>query len=104
MADKNCVVTTWLGPWIVNADLRIKVFCPDNIRSERVAKRDGMDKKTALKHIIERDEANHKRYLSVYKIDIYKTNIFDICLNSGKLSKEELKNIALSTINIIKKK
>ena len=97
----SCVVTTWLGPWIVkNAELKIHVFAPLQVRAERVAKRDGMAIAQAKKHIIERDEENRKRYQKVYGIDIYDTSGFDLCLSSAKLSKEQMRDIALSAVKI----
>jgi len=73
----NCVVTTWLGPWMVDADLRVWVFAPADVRAKRISKRDGMVLEQAKKHIHERDEENRQRYLNVYGIDIYDHDTFD---------------------------
>ena len=101
-AKGNCVVTTWLGPWMVPADMRIYVFAPADIRADRVAKRDGITIAQAKKHIKERDEENHARYLKLYSIDIYDTSNFDLCISSGKFSKEEMLELALQAIKIRK--
>jgi cytidylate kinase len=95
----NCVVTTWLGPWIVDADVRIKVFAPLEVRASRLTKRDGMKLVEAKRHITERDESNRKRYMKVYGIDIYDDSNFDALLNSGKYTPQELLKIALAIIN-----
>lgn len=97
-AKGDCVVTTWLGPWIVDADVRMKVFASLDVRSGRLAKRDGMDEKSARRHILERDEGNRKRYMKVYGIDIYDDSSFDACLNSGVLSPRQLLGIAIAII------
>ena len=99
-AKNNCVVTTWLGPWMVNADLRVYVFAPKEVRAERVAKRDSVSAQQAKKHIKERDEENRKRYLKVYGIDIYDTSNFDVCLSSANFSKEEMRDAVLEIIKI----
>ncbi|HSB46528.1 MAG TPA: cytidylate kinase family protein [Candidatus Bilamarchaeum sp.] len=96
-AKGDCVVTTWLGPWILEADVRIKVFAPLEVRAGRLGKRDGI--KDARKHITERDESNRKRYLKVYGIDIYDDSRFDALLNSGIYKPEELLKIALAIID-----
>ncbi|MEM4359914.1 MAG: cytidylate kinase family protein [Candidatus Bilamarchaeaceae archaeon] len=99
----DCVVTTWLGPWIVNADVKIKINVPLEIRAQRIAKRDGMSIKDALEHVRERDESNRKRYLSLYKIDITDESIFDAVLD-GKKPPEELLKDSLKIIKMKQRK
>ena len=94
----DCVVTTWLGPWIVDADVRIKVFVADTVRAGRIAKRDGMAPDEALRHLHERDERNRKRYMKLYSIDIDDEKIFDAVLDGGKNTPEQLLAMALKVI------
>ncbi len=100
----NCIVTTWLGPWMVNADLRVYVFAPLDVRAKRIAKRDGMSVEEAKKHVVARDEQNRKRYLKVYGIDIYDPANFDICLNSGIYRPEQMAEIVLQLAAMKNKK
>ncbi len=97
-ATGNCVVTTWLGPWIVDADVRIKVTAPLEIRAKRVAKRDSMSLAQAKKHVKERDEENRKRYKKVYGIDIYDESKFDAVLDNSEKKPEQLLEMALAVI------
>jgi cytidylate kinase len=97
-AVEDCVVTTWLGPWIVDADFRIKVHASPETRAERIAKRDGMSFEDALKHVRERDESNRKRYKKIYGIDIYDESIFDAVLDSGKNNPQQLLKKSLEII------
>lgn len=94
----NCVVTTWLGPWMVDADLRITLFAQKEIRAQRIGKRDGMSEKDAIKHLNARDDNNRKRYKKIYNIDIDDQDRFDACLNSGKYKPEQLLRIVLAII------
>lgn len=91
-AEKGkCVVTTWLGPWIVkNADLRVWLYAEEKIRSERLAKRDGISVSEALAHIRAREKNNQERYLKYYDIDINDSSIFDIKFDAGKMTPEEI--------------
>lgn len=89
----DCVVTTWLGPWMVEADLRVWVFASENVRALRIAKRDGLPEDDALRHIKKRDADNRERYLKLYGIDILDTGNFDIALNSGGYSPGEMAKI-----------
>lgn len=97
-AQGDCVVTTWLGPWIVDADLRIRLNAPLETRAERIAERDGMKPEDALKHVKERDEGNRERYKRIYNIDIYDESVYDVSLDSGKYKPEELLEMVLEII------
>jgi len=100
----NCVVTTWLGPWMVNPNVSVWVYAEDHIRAERLAKRDGITVSGAKTHIRARDEANRTRYLKLYKIDIYDQSSFDVKVNSGSFNPDELADIVLKVIEIKKKR
>lgn len=97
-AAGDCVVTTWLGPWMVDADVRIKVKVADRIRAERIAKRDGMTVGDALKHLLARDDQNRKRYKKLYSIDIDDEKGFDAVLNGGRNPPEKLLAMAMKAI------
>ena len=91
----NCVVTTWLGPWMLQADLRIFLNAPPIVRAERIMPRDNLTLEQALKHIKERDAQNKRRYKKIYKIDIEDNSIFDLVINSQKLNKDQVNRIVL---------
>jgi cytidylate kinase len=103
-ASGDCVVTTWLGPWMVNPDIRIWVFCKDDIRSHRLANREGISTEEARAHIEERDFNNRSRYKKLYGIDIDEHSEFDVCVNSAIYSPEELLDIVIKVIDTKKKK
>lgn len=100
----DCIVTTWLGAWILDADLRVYISAPLEVRAERTAKRDGMGISEAMKHVKERDEENRMRYLKVYGIDIYDISKFDLKLDSGKNRPEELAEKVMERIKRKKQK
>jgi cytidylate kinase len=89
---------------MVNADLRVKLFTPDIIRAKRVATRDKISEAAALKAMKERDEQNRNRYLKLYNIDIYSDDVFDVKINSGIYSPDELLKIVLDIIRVKKAK
>lgn len=94
----DCVVTTWLGPWMLDADVRIKLFVPDEERARRIAARDKMTPEQAMRHIKERDENNIERYNAVYNVDILDEDIFDACLNGGIYDPKQLLAISMEII------
>lgn len=92
----NCVVMTWLGPWIVkNADLRVWLNVSERERAKRVAKRDRMSLKKALEHIRKRDENNRRRYKRYYGIDIMDHSIFDLEINSDVFNPQQIASIVI---------
>ena len=95
-SGKDCVVVTWLAPWMVkNATLRVWLNCPEKERARRVAGREGMDGKAALMHVKKRDRQNIARYKKVYGIDITEHGIFDIELNSDILKPEQIAKMVI---------
>ncbi|MBU0586024.1 cytidylate kinase family protein [Candidatus Micrarchaeota archaeon] len=100
----NCVVTTWLGPWIVDADLRVWLYAPLDVRAKRVAERDGISLKAAKSHIKKRESQNRKRYKKLYRIDIFDTSSFDISLNSDNFAPEEMAEIIAKALELKKEK
>jgi len=94
----NCVITTWLGPWMVDADYRIWVDASLEVRAERLAKREGISADEALVHIKKRDADNRERYLKLYNIDILEHGDFDLELSSEKYRPIEMVKITLSTL------
>lgn len=98
----DCVITTWLGPWMVKSDLSVNLFAPLDVRAKRLAKRDKIGLEEAKKHVTERDEQNRKRYLDIYRIDIFDTTNFDISLSSSTYSPDQLKMIIIEILKIKK--
>lgn len=94
----DCVVTTWLGPWMVDADVKVLVFAPGKVRAERLAARDGKSVEEAAEHIQKRDAQNRERYKNVYGIDIHDTSNFDIALSSASYKPEQMVDIAMHAI------
>jgi cytidylate kinase len=103
-AGGNCVVTTWLGAWMVDADVRIKVRVAEDIRAERIAKRDGMTVAKALEHIKARDDQNRKRYMKLYGINIDDEKIFNAVLDGGKMRPDELLRMSMGIVKAKAKK
>jgi cytidylate kinase len=86
----NCVVTTWLGPWMVkNADLRVWLHAPREVRARRLTGRDGMSLEQARMHVADRDASNHARYEEVYKIDIYDHSGFELVINTERFAPQQ---------------
>jgi cytidylate kinase len=89
----NCVLTTWLGPWLAGATLRVWLNASLEDRARRVAQRDGMQYPEALAHVKWRDGNNRKRYRKYYGIDISNHEMFDMVINSSRFTPQQSADI-----------
>lgn len=83
---ENCVVSTWLGPWMADGAFTVWLDVPLEIRAKRVAGREGILEGKAKASISERDEQNRQRYLKVYGININNHSGFDLILDASRLT------------------
>lgn len=96
-AKGDCVVMTWLGPWMVKgADLRVWLNATENERAARIARRDRMGVQEALEHVRARDTKNRERYMKYYGIDILEHSIFDLEINTARFAPDASAEIIIA--------
>jgi cytidylate kinase len=101
---QDCVVSTWLGPWMIKkADLRVLLYADAEVRAMRKAKELKIPKSKAIEYLRERDLASKEHFKKVYGININDTSIFDICINTGKMDIEKIVSV-ISLLSIEKGK
>ncbi|MDE1810605.1 MAG: cytidylate kinase family protein [Candidatus Micrarchaeota archaeon] len=90
-AKKDCVITTWLGPWLIK-DATLNVWLNASLahRAERRAKDEKMNVEEARELINEKDLQNMKAFKEVQGIDLNDHSMFDIELNTEKMSLKEM--------------
>ncbi len=66
----DCVVESRLAGWMVDADLKIWLRAPLEIRAARVARREGQTPEAARAELVERERSEWARYKQFYNIDI----------------------------------
>jgi len=85
--ENNAIIASWLAIWNVEADLKLFLHAPLEVRAQRIAKRDSIPIERAKAYVLDRDYRNRARYMAVYGIDIYNAmDIVDVVLNSAKLT------------------
>ncbi len=90
----NVVVEGRLSGWIVNnADLKVFLIAPLEIRAMRIANRDNKSFYEALNDIKFREMSESKRYREIYGIDINNLEIYDLVLNTSKWKAKEIAEI-----------
>jgi cytidylate kinase len=98
-ARDNIVIEGRLSGWMVgNADLKIWVCAPLDIRAERIADREGIPVDTARALTLERESCEAERYRSYYDIEIDDLSPYDLVLSSEKWGREALGRIVDTAI------
>ncbi len=90
----DVIIESRLAAWIArNEGLRavtVYVTCSPEERARRVARREGTSPERALADNAERERVERERYLALYGIDVDDLSVFDLVLDSGELSPDEL--------------
>jgi predicted cytidylate kinase len=73
----------------------VYVDAPEGIRAERIAKREGKDPGDVLREMRVRERSERKRYKAYYGIDPSDSNAYDLWLDSGSMTPEELADIII---------
>jgi predicted cytidylate kinase len=105
IAEKNsCVMTTWLGPWLVkNPTIRVWLYASLEERGRRYANREKKELSDAMEILKKKDELTINAFKDIYKIDVLDHAFFDMMLNTERLSLNECVSI-ISMLAIGKEK
>lgn len=89
-AKGNCVVTTWLGPWLVK-DPTVRVWLTASVeeRAKRRAAQRGIDISEARKLIDEKDKLTMAAFKDVYGIDVMDHAAFDFMVNTERVERKD---------------
>ncbi len=87
----NCIVTTWLGPWLVK-DATIRIWLEADImeRARRYAKNNKISVKDAEEFLRTKDLLTITEFKTIYNIDITEHSFFDLCINTERVSADEI--------------
>ena len=98
--ENDVVVEGRLSGWFVNADLKVWIYCEDEERYKRVAKRENLSYEEAKRKTMERERIEKERYKKFYGINIDDLTIYDVAINSGRFKPEEIVEIILKAIEL----
>ncbi len=103
-AHNDCVVTTWIGSWLVK-DPTIRIWLHSSF-DERV-RRCSVERKLSIdearEYVNKKDRLNEKVFMDLYKIDITDHSDFDARINTDNFTKEEIVSI-ISMLALLKDK
>ena len=90
-AAGDCVLGSRLAVWMLeDADLKVFLDAPLEVRAGRIRKREGGEPDTVLRDTRERDERDRLRYLKLYEIDNNDYRFVDLRIDTTDLSPEEI--------------
>ena len=97
----NLIVEGRLSAYFVEADLKLWLVTPFDIRSNRIAERESKSVDIASEEIIAREKSEALRYMDIHNIDISNMNIYDLIINTGTFDPEKVSEIILTTLKVI---
>jgi len=101
-AHPNCILEGRLSAWMMEKyeidALKILLIAPKKVSAARVAGRDNMSLKEAMKKVSDRDSIDRERYKKLYEIDIHDDSIYDFEFDTSEFSVDEEVEIILQII------
>ena len=99
---ENLIVEGRLSAYFVeNADLRVWLVTPFDVRSKRISEREDKSVEVAKEEIITREKSEALRYMEIHNIDISNMDIYDIIINTGTFNPENVSEIIIQTLKVI---
>jgi CMP/dCMP kinase len=99
--SENLIVEGRLSAHFIEADLRLWLLAPIDIRAERVCNRESKSMEQAREEIRIREESEALRYLDIHNIDINNFDIYDLVLNTKRFNPDSISEIILTTLKVI---
>lgn len=97
----NVLVDGRLTGWIVeDADIRILMHAPLDVRVRRIAEREGRSFEEIKRETMLREESEAKRYKELYGINVNDYSVFDLILNTESFDEKEMVQILRRAVRI----
>lgn len=83
-----CVVESRLSGWMVNADLKVWLDAPMEVRAARVAGREGQGSAAARDELLARERSEWSRYKTLYGIEMTDRTPFHLVVDTSRWDPE----------------
>ncbi|MCZ7356795.1 MAG: AAA family ATPase [Candidatus Methanoperedens sp.] len=90
-----------LSGFLVDADLKVWLKAPIEIRAERIAKRESKSVPDAMSETSEREVCERERYINYYNIDINDLSVYDLVIDSSRWKPEEISEIVIKAVECL---
>ncbi len=99
---ENLIIEGRLSAYFVeNADLKLWLVTPFDVRSKRISEREEKSVDVAKNEIIIREKSEALRYMDIHNIDIGNMDIYDLIINTGTFNPESVSEIIIQTLKVI---
>jgi predicted cytidylate kinase len=99
----NVILEGRLAGWLAHRNnisaFKIAIVTDINIRAERIVNREKGSVEVRKEEILERERSENTRYKKYYNIDLKDTSIYDIVIDSGDKSPEEILNLIIQKLD-----
>lgn len=101
----NVVVDGQLAGWILKerTDLRIYLKAPEQVRLERIAKRDKLTLQDARLQTEQRESVQRERYLRHYSFQVEDRSIYQLVLDTSLGTIEDTAKVLISAAVMVRK-
>ena len=100
-ADKLIIEGRLSAYFVENADLRIWLVTPFDVRSKRISEREDKSVEVAKNEIIIREKSEALRYMEIHNIDISNMEIYDLIINTDSFDPQSISEIIIQTLKVI---
>ena len=95
---ENLIVEGRISAFFVEADYRIWLTAPDNIRAERISYRENKSLDTVIEEVKERTASEKKRYQEIYDIDVDDFEIYDLVIDTSTFDEQATLDLIIKCI------
>ncbi len=104
-SEGNCVVGSRLAIWIIDdADIKIFLDAPTEVRAGRIHLREGGRYEDVLQKTIARDKRDTQRYRNLYDIDNNNFSHADLIIDTNNHTADEVSAIIVKKVSEFRKK
>ena len=101
-SSDNLIIEGRLSAFFVdNADLKVSLITPFDVRSKRIAQREDKSVDIAKDEIITREKSEALRYKEIHNIDISNMEIYDLIINTDSFDPQSISEIIIQTLKVI---
>lgn len=95
------VLESRLAGWLAaeQADIRVWLDAPLDVRVARIAKREGKSTETARQEVLDRQQSESQRYREYYGIDIQDRSIYDLTINTARWSEADVPELLIDAVD-----
>ncbi len=86
----NCVVESRLSGWVVDADVKVWLRAPVEVRAARVAQREGQTLTAAHAEFADREQSEWSRYKELYDIDMTDMSPYHLVIDTTRWTAEAI--------------